>query len=485
MLCVLSQLNLSVLLCSADLWGSGDIPVDGVWRGVAPLAAGEVGDVDADGAAGDRFFAEDAGEAPEDAVVNVEVEREALVEAADQAEHHHEVHAAVTLLVVGGERLEFGPEWVGVAVAHFGGLGVVQPAVSPGGAVVHVEARGVAVVGGLGADNLVEAAIGAAAVGVELEHDALAAGRADEGGVHVAALDALRHVLQGSFVGVGHGFAECGLLGTHAHQVAQGVSAQDVEVHRHWAQAMGGVEVAVAVEVVLEAPAVLVVGGVKHHHAQVVQVGALGVGEAAKDALLDHLHDPKLLAVVAAVLQHDTVALGFLGDLHQVDGLLIGRGDGHFAGGVQALAHGVGGHGRVPFPRGADQGQVGHLCAAGGFPCCVTSGECPRGVLLEFCNARRGLFNLGGVDVADGCDFGVAFSHEPLQHVDQAAAPVAEPDEGDAHLGQGFGLKVKDGTLQAGLGHAFAEEGIEVFVWRLAFEAAGGQESSQPEQATA
>jgi hypothetical protein len=59
---------------------------------------------------------------------------------------------------------------------------------------------------------------------------------------------------------------------------------------------------------------------------------------------------------------------------------------------------------------------------------------------LEFCNARRGLFNLGGVDVADGRDFGVAFSHEPLQHVDQAAAPVAEPDEGDAHFRQGFGL---------------------------------------------
>ena len=333
-LCVLSQLNLSFLLRSADLWGLGDVPVDGVWHGVAPLAAGEVGDIDADGAAGDRFLAQDAGEAPEDAVVDVEVEREALVEASDQTEHHHEVHAAVALFVVGGEGLEFGPEWVSVAVAHFGGLGVVEPAVAPRGAVVHIETRGVAVMRGLGADDLVEAAVWAAAVGVELEHDALAPSRADEGGVHIAALDALRHVLQGSFVGVGEGFAERGLLGAHAHQVAQGVAAQDVEVHRHWAQAVGGVEVAVAVEVMFEAPAVLVVGGVEHHHAQVVQVGALGVGEAAKDALLDHLHDPKLLAVVAAVLQHDTVALGFLGDLHQVDGLLIGRGDGHFAGGV-------------------------------------------------------------------------------------------------------------------------------------------------------
>jgi len=136
--------------------------------------------------------------------------------------------------------------------------------------------------------------------------------------------------------------------------VAQGIAAQDVKVHRNWAQAVGGVEVAVAVQVVLEAPAVLVVGGVEHHHAQVVQVGALGVGEAAKDALLDHLHDPQFLAVVAAVLQHDAVAPGFLGRLHQVNAFLIGRGDGHFAGSVQALAHRVDRHGRVPFPRGAD-----------------------------------------------------------------------------------------------------------------------------------
>ena len=104
---------------------SGDVSVDGVWDGVAPFAAGEVGDVDAEGAARDGLLAEDAGKAPEDAVVDVHVQRKALVEAADQTEHHHEIHAAVALLVVGGECLEFGPKWVGVAVAHFGGLGVV------------------------------------------------------------------------------------------------------------------------------------------------------------------------------------------------------------------------------------------------------------------------------------------------------------------------------------------------------------------------
>ena len=79
--------------------------MDGVWCGVAPLAGREVGDVDADGAARDAFLAEDADHAPQDAIVNVEVEWQAFVEAADQAEHHDEVHAAVALLVFGRQGL--------------------------------------------------------------------------------------------------------------------------------------------------------------------------------------------------------------------------------------------------------------------------------------------------------------------------------------------------------------------------------------------
>ena len=456
--------------------------MDGVWRGVAPFAAGEVGDVDAEGAAGDGLLAEDAREAPQGAVVNVHVQREALVEAADQTEHHHEIHAAVPLLVVGGEGLEFGPEWVGVAVAHLGGLGLVEPAVAPRGAVVHIEARRVAVVGGLGADDLVQAAVGAAAVGVELQHDALATGGSNEGGVHVAALDALGHVLEGAFVGGGQGLTERGLLGAHAHQVAQGIAAQDVKVHRHRAKAVGGVEVAVAVQVVLQAPAVFVVGGVEHHHAQVVQVGALGVGEGAKDALFDHLHDPQLLAVVAAVLQHDAMAAGLLGGLDQVNGFLVGRGDGHLAGGMQALAHGMNGHGGVPFPRGADQGHVGDFGVACRFPCAVASCEDLRCVLLELANAGLGLVDFLRVDVADRGDFGVAFADEPFEHVDEARTAVAEPNEGNAHLGDAVGGQVKYRTLEVGLGHAVLENGIEVVVGRLPLESAGGHESAQAEE---
>jgi len=84
---------------------------------------------------------------------------------------------------------------VGVLLPHRLHLVVVDPAVAPRWAVVDVQARGVAVVGGLGADDFVEAAVGAAGVGVELEHDALALDGPDEGRVHVAAFDALCHVL--------------------------------------------------------------------------------------------------------------------------------------------------------------------------------------------------------------------------------------------------------------------------------------------------
>ena len=260
--------------------------------------------------------------------------------------------------------------------------------------------------------------------------------------------------------------------------MGEGVAPQDVEIHGHRAEAVGGVEVAVAVEVVLQPPAVLVVGRVEHHDAQVVQVGALGMGEAAKDAFLDHLHDPKLLAIVAAVLQHDAMAPGLLGGLDQVNGFLVGRGDGHLAGGVQALAHGVDGHGGVPFPGGADQGHVGDFGVACRFPCAVASCEDLRCGLLELANAGQGLVDFLGVDVADGSDFGVAFADKPFEHVDEARTAVAEPNEGNAHLRDAVGGQVKYRTLEVGLGHAVLENGIEVVVGRLPLESAGGHQAA-------
>ena len=113
---------------------------------------------------------------------------------------------------------------------------------------------------------------------------------------------------------------------------------------------------------------------------------------------------------------------------------------------MEALAHGIGRHGGVPFPWGADQGEVGDLCVAGFLPGVVAAGEDARGVRLEFGDALQGPLDFLGVDVADGGDFGVALADEPFEHVDQAAAPVAEAEEGHPDFGEGLGGEVKHGA---------------------------------------
>jgi len=121
---------------------------------------------------------------------------------------------------------------------------------------------------------------------------------------------------------------------------------------------------------------------------------------------------------------------------------------------------------------------------AGVFPSIVVAGEDLRRGLLKRGDAGLGLFDFGGVDVADGGDLGVAFADEPFEHVDEARAPVAEPEQGDADLGDGVGGEVKDGALQVGLGHALLEKGVEVFVGRLSLESAGGHEATQSQEST-
>ena len=220
---------------------------------------------------------------------------------------------------------------------------------------------------------------------------------------------------------------------------------------------MGGVEVSVAEEVVLEAPAVLVVGRVEHQRSQVVEVGTLGVGQRAKDAFLDHVEDPQLFTVVAAVLEHDAMPLCLLRHLDEVNALLVGRRDGHLAGGVQSLAHGVRGHRGMPLPGSTDQDHVRHVGRAGFLPRVVVSGEDAGSVGLELGNAVERPLDLVGIDVADGGDLGVSPANQPLKHVDQAAAPVAQTEQGNPHGGQGFRGEVKHGALELGRLHSFCK----------------------------
>ena len=262
----------------------------------------------------------------------------------------------------------------------------------------------------------------------------------------------------------------------------QGVPAQDVEVHADRTQPVGRVQIAVARQVVLEAPLVFVVGGVEHQGAQVVQVGTFGVGHRAEDTVLDHVEQPQFFAVVAAVFQHDAMPLRFLGYLDQFYAGLRRVSDGHFRRCVHAAAHGCDRHRRVQFPRGADQGHVRHIVRHGLHPSVRRSGEDPGHGLLEFGDLLLGAADFGRVDVADGRDFGVAFLHEPIQHVNEALASVAQSEDRNAHPRDGGDGEVKGTASEAG-GFDF---GGEDFIQRSRISGSGKrtQHSSEPKQAT-
>ena len=75
---------------------------------------------------------------------------------------------------------------------------------------------------------------------------------------------------------------------------------------------MGGVEVAISLQMLAQTPTVVVVRCIQQQRPQVVEIGALGVGHIPKNTFFHHVEQPKLFAVVAAILQHDAVLLGAL-----------------------------------------------------------------------------------------------------------------------------------------------------------------------------
>ena len=130
----------------------------------------------------------------------------------------------------------------------------------------------------------------------------------------------------------------------------------------------GGVQVAVALQVFSQAPAVVVVGGVEKECPQVVEVGALGVGEFTKHLVFHHVEQPQFLFVVAAIFEHDAMLLGALRRLHQGQTIGFRHRNGHFGRSVQSLFHGVQGHGGVQVPGCGDDHQIGQFCIARTLP---------------------------------------------------------------------------------------------------------------------
>ena len=54
-------------------------------------------------------------------------------------------------------------------------------------------------------------------------------------------------------------------------------------------------------------------------------------------------------------------------------------------------------------------------------------------------------------------DMGVSLANQPFEHVDQAAAPVAQPEQGNPHGGQSLCREVKHGALELGRLHSFSK----------------------------
>ena len=91
------------------------------------------------------------------------------------------------------------------------------------------------------------------------------------------------------------------------------VAAENVKIHADWTQSVCGLKIAIALEVVAQTPAVLVIRGVNHQLPEVMYVRALRMGQRTEDAFFNHLQYPQLFAVVAAILQHDAMLLGLFG----------------------------------------------------------------------------------------------------------------------------------------------------------------------------
>ena len=90
--------------------------------------------------------------------------------------------------------------------------------------------------------------------------------------------------------------------------------------------------------------------------------------------------------------------------------------------------------------------------------------------------------DLVGVDVADGGDLGVPLTDQPFEHVDQAAAAVAQSEKGNPHGGQRLRGQIKDGALELGRLHPFRK--FNGAHWALSPRCPSGHQATQSKQAT-
>ena len=207
-----------------------------------------------------------------------------------------------------------------------------------------------------------------------LQQDGLAVGARQGGGDDVAELE--------PDLGIGvvrstlgdHELVQATGLAGEAVDPGETVAAVDPGVHGAGADAVAGIQLAVAVHRMPGAPArlrpglgaelgawaeqVVRIAAVELHRAQVVLVPALQVHQFPEQALADHLQHRHHVAAVAHVLQQHVRGGGFQLGLEHIPVVLQGDAGHHFAADRDPGLHRLDGHRRMPLPGRGDDHRV-------------------------------------------------------------------------------------------------------------------------------
>ena len=336
---------------------------------------------------------------------------------------------------------------------------------------------GVAEERGLGAAERVDTRVGARAHDVVLDHDGPAELRLDDRGVHVAADELLVLVLALVRLVLVAELGEVELGRGDRDDELERVAAADVQVLRHRAEAVRGIQVAVHEAMVVAAPVAFAAERPEDAAGEVMDVGALRVLEVAEEALAGEVQDEELFFAVAAVLDDRAVALGLLRHVHELPAFVDGHRGRDLDEDVLALLHGLEGHRDVPFPGGGDVDDVDVVAGDQLLPGVLVT-EVHHGFL-----ARLLLDVLGGAlgalldDVADGDDLG---ERDVGGGVHVAAATV-QADEAATDLFRRLGGEIPDrlvaGRARAGHGDIARAEELEVARVGLGFGRGDGAEA--------
>ena len=416
-------------------------------RGGLPCAAGEVGHVHRGAAPSYGLLAQFAQAAPAREVVDVLVERQAVLQAVREPEHHEEVHAAVAAEPL-GHLAGLLPERVHELLFHLLGALRLEERVDAGaGLLLPADAVGIVGEDALRAGHGVDARIRARRAHVVLDHDRAAPLRLNEHRVHVAHLDL---VLRPPGAGI-RGLRvrlEVELVGLERDEVVEAVAAVDVHVPADGAEAVRRVLVALVRRVVPEAPEVpvrvdalllVVAGRLLNPLAvvvapEVVYVRALGMDEVAELAEPAEVQGEHLVLAVAAVLELHAVALEPFGGLDELPAVVDGERRGHLRRDVLSGAHRVERDGHVQLPRGRVVDEIDVGVVAKPLPGLLRTGidlglrpARRRDLLLDPPDAR-------GVDVADGGNLAAGDGVEAMY----ACKAPAEANDAHAQLLEGL-----------------------------------------------